>query len=283
MRQDNAQGFDRKHRLLEMPVWLGVPILGFVFSGSNISAQRFLLLCLSSSCVILHMLFFNDWGELKSLEVNKPRRALLLRVSIALLLFGLLFQSVLLPFKTLITLYLLGIIFSVLYSHPAFNLKESMAWSKILHILGIEILFVMGFAAFSPDLKRSVLVGLFFSFLFTSGHFVHECIDKDEDERNCCQSWATKIGVRKTFIAAITLFFISNSYLFWLLVIGAVGKVAFIMFTLPFIIHLKYLIKFNTISNFEVKTFKFYRREYRAAYASIVFICVVLKMFNVTL
>jgi len=54
-----------RYRILELPIWLGIPFLGVFLGGKPEPLSRFILFTIAVSLAMGHVLFINDWGGLK--------------------------------------------------------------------------------------------------------------------------------------------------------------------------------------------------------------------------
>lgn len=229
-----------------------------------------------------YVLLFNDWGDLKKNpnkitricikgSPNRTEKALLGYSLISFLISLILFAQL---DKLLVILALFGFLTSSLYSHPIIHLKESLFGSKALHLLGGEIQFLIGYLCFSSSMLNGALIGLFFSLIFTAGHFIHECIDVEEDRRGSIQTSATRFGIPPMVRAALTIFLFAHIYFFFLAYNNIVSWSDFCIFLLPVSIHATLIIQWkNNITITHEQILK-YRRNYRLVYAvsTIVFI-----------
>lgn len=270
-----------KFRIKEFPVWLGIPYLGVFTTQAPISIQRLMIFTLAISLAIIHLLLLNDWGgyrrnkhEFERFKViNQP---LLLKwlayCSIASFLLSLALGALLLNIKLLLILSFCGGILSYLYSNPIFHMKENLIGSKLIHIAGGLLQFLLGYLVFSHDIQRAMLIGLYFSLLFTAGHFIHECIDINEDSKGCLNTFAGRFDYKASFYVSMALFATATYYLYFIFNKGHVDAVLFYLFCVPVLIHAVYLFRFHLNINSPYPFLVNYQKTYRLFYGLSAFI-----------
>jgi len=270
------------YRSKELPIWLGIPTLGVFTAGPPFSWSRFVTFYLAIFFSMNYVLLFNDWGDLKKNpnEINRLcikgnhnriEKALLSYSLISFLISLILFAQL---DKLLVILALFGFLTSSLYSHPTIHLKKSLLGSKVLHLLGGEIQFLIGYLCFSSSMLNGVLIGLFFSLIFTAGHFVHECIDIDEDHQGSIRTSATRFGTNPMMHTALTIFLFAHVYFLFIAYNNIVSWRDFCIFLLPVFIHGFFFIQSKNNKLITHEQILKYRKNYRLIYAvsTIIFI-----------
>jgi len=264
-----------QYRWKELPIWLGIPTLGIFSTYAPITLERTALFYLAIIFSMCHVLLFNDWGDLiKNPHENNrynykgnitPFIQWLYWSSV---IFGLLcLLCYMLLSRKMFYLAILGIAISLLYSHPRTHVKESLLGSSFLHLMGGEIQFLLGYMAFASLDIRGLLLGLFFSMIFTAGHFIHECIDIKEDLQGQIKTRATCFGVTPILMTGFKVFFFSHFYWLCLAIFDIISLLAFILFTLPLFIHLFYFYNIRSSEIIERGFILRYRWRYRTVYA----------------
>lgn len=278
-----------KIRGRELPVWLGIPYLGFFSAELPGSFKKFLLFNIMIIFGMVHLILLNDWGGLKRnpLELNrydleKKRHSLLEKeiffaacvcVIVAFLSGLYLYSPDILP--GLIFLGFLGLLFSLFYSHPVFHWKESLWGAKVLHFLGGIVQFLLGYCVFGSSPKQGIIMGIFFSLIFTAGHFIHECLDEKEDRKNYIRTWVVQKSMTSALRGAYLLFFLTHIYLLILTLFHIVPLGMLLIFSLPVIGHIVFLQKYSDFTNWTYGHIKNFQKTYRMSYGicSCVYIC----------
>ena len=275
-----------RQRVPELLVWMGIPLLGAFSTGESISFGRFVIFVLALTAAMAHVLLVNDWGGLRRdpLEVKRYRHVAdgsaladtLRSGAVLTLLAALLCGLYLLPLRVLLVMACLGISISVLYSHPAIHLKEHLVASKLLHLTGGTLQFLGGYLVFSGHLSRGVSIGLFFGWIITAGHFVHECIDAEGDQAHDVQTWATRWGVRHCAIVGLLMFACAHVYLLILAELAILSWTDAWIFSVPIAAHAYFADRILREKDNLARTLWRYRLGYRTMYAlsSAAFVCV---------
>lgn len=215
----------------------GTPLIGAALSIDALTMNNMLdvaVIVAGNLCLVAHVFLFNDWSGIDG-DLNDPRRAArtfatkgLSRNEVGYLAMSLLALSLLLfamvgaaPF--FIGLAIAGL--SALYSAPALHLKGTPLFSSGLHLLGGALHFLLGYAAFSAVDARGLLIGCFFAFVFTAGHFTHEARDHEGDMLNGIRTNAVAFGKTQSFAAGLALFTAAYALLVGLAVCGFVPRV----------------------------------------------------------
>jgi 4-hydroxybenzoate polyprenyltransferase len=266
-----------RQRAPELLVWMGIPLLGTFSTEEPISFGRFVIFVIALTSAMAHVLLVNDWGGLRRnpLEVMRygpvadgTALADTLRDGAALtLLVGVLCGLYLLPLRVLLVLGSLGVGISALYSHPAIHLKENPIASRVLHLAGGTLQFLGGYLAFSGQLTRGASIGLFFGAVITAGHFIHECIDAEDDQVHDVHTWATRRGIRHCARVGLLMFVCAHVYLFILAKAGAFSWTDFWIFSLPIAVHAYFADGILGAKDDLPRTLRHYRLGYRTMYA----------------
>ncbi len=263
-----------RYRLQELPVWLGIPVLGLFLAEKPIVWSRLIIFFFAISFSMLHVLLVNDWGDLQKNpyeKVNLPSKANQLhlihcigKTSIYSYIICIILFSLLGPIS--IFLALIGGMLSVLYSHPSIHFKENLLGSTGIHFIGGEIQFLLGYTTLGAPIKEGILVGAFFSFIFVAGHFVHMCLDVNEDKKGNIQTWATRFNNFSILLIASIVFLSAHIYLLMLTIYAIVPLSMFYIFILPLIVHIIFY-KDLLRRNMTQRNIYRYRKNYRLVYA----------------
>lgn len=237
-----------RYRVLEFPIWLGVPVLGACYARGPFFDRIFVWFLAGTACFMAHILLFNDWGgmiknPLEAKRYNPDCKEILDK---NLLLYGAILCFALSVFfyvkvkPILVALLLAGGILSFLYSAPGTHWKERLLFSKGLHLLGGEVKFLMGFCAFSTDLIRGIMIGLFYAAIFVAGNLVHECIHLEQDRQGRLKTAAVGMGAGPLLGSAWFLFLATHGYFLVLATIKVITWEDCAIFSAPILLHLKY-------------------------------------------
>lgn len=261
-----------RSRLGEVIVWMGIPLVGAVTSEHFTLGKELIFFITAIFFAMMHVLLFNDWGDLRRESVMRPspHRAreilFILLAAISCLLSAVFFYASLVPLSTLLIFTATGVSCSVLYSHPFFHFKENVVGASLIHLCGGILQFLLGYLVFSNDMMRGALTGIFFAAIFTAGHFIHECIDLKEDESRDIKTRAVRFGVFPTLKVAVGIFLLAHIYLFFLVFGGLVTVDVSVIFGLPLLAHI-YFCQSLRVSNHSLqKKLENYRFLYRVTY-----------------
>lgn len=213
-------GRELRARLAELPLWLGVPIIGAAYGGDVVAPRDAGLWLGGQLCLALHLLFFNDWagivinpGELKRLGID-PGAAVdptpLLRFALISLAAGV----ALLGFVD-VRLGTLAVIWGALsgaYSHPRPRLKESLPGSAAIHLLAGEVLFVSGYLLTGEVVTQGAAVGIFFALLLVAGNLNHQAVDVSEDSGGGLRTAAVRFGAAASATGSAFVFVVAVSF-----------------------------------------------------------------------
>jgi 4-hydroxybenzoate polyprenyltransferase len=231
-------------RLPEILVLQGSPLLGASFAlrhGLTDSAGRLAVLVAANVCLVAHIFALNDWSN-HSADLRDPHKAAGVftargvgRREMAALTAGLLIVSLVL-FRRLGTATLviaLGIAaLSALYSMPPFAWKGRPLLSSTAHVVGGALHFLLGYALGSAIDRRGLVVATFFAVTFTAGHLTQELRDYDGDVANGVRTNAVTFGKRRTFVASLALFTLSQALLALLAIQGTLPRVLILLVAL---------------------------------------------------
>lgn len=223
-RNSQLARFFRAIRWADVLVLQGAPILGVAFSSPKAVAAMPVtaaVFAAASLLLMMHVFAFNDWADSRQREHHgaPPSRehmepTVLLSFSLSLLVASLTLFLLLSP--RLFSLAALIAALGIFYSHPSLNAKSMPIVSTLLHLVGGEFHFLLGYALFLPIDGRGVLIGLFFGLTFAAGHPVQEARDVLEDRHVGAKTNAVVFGQRPSFAASMVLFTVQYLYLFWL-------------------------------------------------------------------
>jgi 4-hydroxybenzoate polyprenyltransferase len=232
--------------LLQGSAWLGV-----AFASRDLTVQQIgalAILTIANVCLVAHVFVLNDWANLAGDRVDParaagvftargvaPREMSALAIGllvVSLMLFGRLGVSVLGAAVGIATL-------SALYSLPPFNWKGRPFLSSAAHVAGGALHFLLGYCLVATIDGRGVGIATFFGVTFAAGHLTQEVRDYEADVLNGIRTNAVRFGRRRTLIASLVLFTVSQMVLFVLAVQGTVPRALTVLVLLyPF--HLRW-------------------------------------------
>jgi len=189
------------------------------------------LLALANAALVAHVFVVNDWANLTADRVDPARAgrlftargvtpAEMIGLAGGLLALSLLLFSTLGPWVLAVAAGIAAL--SALYSLPPFDWKGRPLLSSAAHLAGGVLHFLLGYGLAGPIDRRGVAIGVFFGITFAAGHLVQELRDHETDVRNAISTNAVSFGPRRTFIASLTLFTVSQALLFCLAMQGLV-------------------------------------------------------------
>jgi len=239
-------------RLSEVIMMSGFFIIGSFFAIDEFNYStllKFTGLSILSIFIVLSVYSFNAAAG-KSQDINNLRLKNLKNLSpkvfyIVSLIFSLL--SLILSYilnKYAILLCLTIIVLWIFYSNPKNGLKQKAIYGTLVHFVGQILHFTIAWIIFSAFTLETILIALFFSIAFSSGHIMHEIIDYDADKKSGANTNPIKFGYKNSYIS-IVLLVIFNSF-FWasLFAFTVIDFNPFITFFFPSILHLLILISF---------------------------------------
>jgi 4-hydroxybenzoate polyprenyltransferase len=223
-------------RLHEVLTLQGSPILGAILAAhgpalSNLATA--VALIAGSCCLVAHVFLLNDWagieGDLR--DSGRAARAFTSKgadrdevrvLAMAVLVASLLIFAWLGPTVVALALAIAGS--SALYSAPGLHLKGQPIANSVLHLVGGELHFLLGYAAFAAIDLRGIAIGLFFGLVFTAGHYMHETRDHDGDLINGIRTNSVAFGRMRCFAAGFATFTLAYGLLIALALDGLVPK-----------------------------------------------------------
>ncbi|MEQ8189900.1 MAG: UbiA family prenyltransferase [Candidatus Eremiobacterota bacterium] len=261
-------------RLGEVFLMSGFPLIGTIFSFTEVSIESLLKICFfsfSTFLMFLSIYTLNSWcgyyydidnTRLSYMKNIRPGNLLILCIIFMFLSSAL---YLIISFK----LFIMGIICIFLwlsYSFPKIGLKHVPLAGTILHFLAQIIHFQMGYSLFQNISIQSILISMYFSLLFSAGHLHHEIIDFEADKKACIKTGAVFFGKDKILKISSSLFFISAMYLFALYEWKVLQYVELIIFITAYIMQVitQIYLKINMYS--EYKMYLKYRTLYRVYY-----------------
>jgi len=223
-------------RTAEIVALQGSPLLGFALAVHRASAETarpLAFLVVANICLVTHIFLTNDWSNMNT-DLADPNRvgksfmsAGVSRSDLAGLMIGLLALSLFL-FSELGVIPLCFAVaiagLSALYSLPQFNWKERPILSSVLHLVGGALHFLLGYSVGGVIDGRAVAIASFFALTFAAGHLTQELRDYHGDARSEIRTNAVTFGQRRTFIASLVLFTLSQALLCYLAVHGTLPR-----------------------------------------------------------
>lgn len=228
----------------------GFFIIGSFFAMHDVnleSLNKLILLCFMSFSIVFSVYCFNAAAGKEDDQYNVRLKSLWNITKKKYLLISLVFYLIsacLCIYLNPITLVLTSVIIGlwILYSHPIIGLKRKAIWGTIVHFFGQILHFNLAYLIFQPININSILISIYFSIAFSSGHLLHEIIDYESDKTAGLNTSTVVFGPR--FIKKIIILILS----FNLILISILGYlsifelIAFISFIIASTIHLLLLI-----------------------------------------
>jgi len=207
-------------RVREVVLMLGFPIVGIFFALEKITISvvlRSLSFLLATLFLFLAIYSFNsycgytsDLGNLRLSHIQETPQKRFLRICLVCMV-----ASLSIYFFLSSGLFLMGGISVILwffYSLPKIGLKNFPLLGTVLHFISQILHFQMGFYLLSPLSLYSILVAIYFAFLFAGGHIHHEMIDYEADKKSGIITGAVYFGKHNAFDLSLFLFFVSGLY-----------------------------------------------------------------------
>ena len=267
-------------RYREVLILQGAPLMGIIFSVGKLTARNLPAIALfgvAGFLLVAHIWSLNDWSDIyadqgdvnKSADVFSSKgidRCVMLWFSILLLATSLgLF--VLLGSQTFLIAVCIAFL-GFLYSFSGINAKGIPLLSSVPHLIGGLLHFLLGYSLFASIDRNAVLIAIFFSVTFTSGHAVQEVQDCDADRGKGIRTNAVVFGKKPVYLAALAGFSFAYCYLISLALAGIVPARLGLECLILFPLHLYWALKtfhkglaFERVSQF--------RNQYRALFALI--------------
>jgi 4-hydroxybenzoate polyprenyltransferase len=217
--------------LLQGSAWLGV-----AFASRHLTVQpigALAILTIANVCLVAHVFVLNDLANVAADRIDPARAASVFTARgvapremsglgiglllVSLMLFGRLGPGV---FGAAVGIAAL----SALYSLPPFNWKGRPFLSSVAHVAGGALHFLLGYCLLATIDGRGVVIATFFGVTFAAGHLTQELRDYEADVLNGIRTNAVSFGRRRTLIASLALFTISQFVLFVLAVQGTVPR-----------------------------------------------------------
>jgi 4-hydroxybenzoate polyprenyltransferase len=266
-------------RIPEIALLQGSALLGAAFRFRHLTVEHvapLAILALANVLLVAHVFVINDWANLTTDGVDPARAPSLFTARgvapremrglaagllvLSLLLFGSLGPSVL--------AVAVGIaVLSAFYSLPPFNWKGRPLLSSAAHLAGGILHFLLGYSLAGAIDFRGVAIGLFFGLTFAAGHLTQELRDYQADVLNTIRTNAAIFGPRRTMIASLALFTLSQLLLLVLAVRGTVPRaLAWTMLLYP--LHLRWSLQ-ALADALTPRSITRLQSRYRALYAAI--------------
>lgn len=274
----------RALRIKEIIGKAGFFMVGVLFAEPPITTHNFITtlhffaICLVNGVAIY--LFNAAFGyhhdktnqRLDDVRQLDKRKLLSLGTVIALIGFTWLFVfSPLLVLPALIV-YTLWIIYSIpkgLKGIPLLGVLSAFA-GQLIH-------FHLGYLIFDELSIESIMIALYFSWLFAAGHALHEVIDHDADRAAGLNTSAVFFGQRFMSRLSAALFLIAALYLLGIHLLGVISWTILAPYEAAFIIH---LFLWNRLRESKTETLFHYRRKYMLAYATATVVVAILININ---
>ena len=214
----------------------GSPLLGAAFALRSPTANQLgplALLVSANICLVAHIFVINDWSNLTA-DRTDPNRAVdvftargmrgheMFALAAGLLATSLLLFALLGPTTLYIALGIAAL--STLYSVPPFNWKGRPLLNSVAHLTGGALHFLLGYSLGHVLDGRGLVIATFFALTFAAGHLTQELRDYDSDVRSAIMTNAVAFGRRRTFVASVALFTLSQALLVVLALQGTLPR-----------------------------------------------------------
>jgi 4-hydroxybenzoate polyprenyltransferase len=211
-------------RPIESCLMIGFPLIGAFIALDSWDSFGWLVLkfFIATYPLVMYVYCLNSYGGREHDRVNErlnrnpavtgevtPREMLGLTFGGAFasgVLYFLWFPHCLLPWMLIIANW-------TLYSHPAIYAKSKPLAGTTVHFIGGVLQFVLGYAAVRPIDAAAVLIGVYFSLVFSAGHLNHEVKDHDADLAAGLKTNAVVFGPQRMFGVAFAIFTFAFLYL----------------------------------------------------------------------
>ena len=279
----NIKKYWQALRLSEVALMSGFFIIGSFFAIEEIDSTVFIkLLGLSalSFFIVLSVYSFNaaagktqDKNNLRLKNLWNFNKQVFLLISLVFFLISIVLSFILYHYAS--ALCFIIIILWVSYSHPSYGLKQKAIWGTLIHFFAQILHFIMAWIIFTDFIPESILIALFFSIAFSSGHILHEIIDYEADKDSGFKTSPVVFGIRNTSFVLVFILLINSSLICYLLISDIISIVAWLSFFPASLIHL--LLVLANINNIKLKAL-LVRNVYRSLYftAGIVFFVLIL-------
>ncbi|MDP8221902.1 MAG: UbiA prenyltransferase family protein [Candidatus Lernaella stagnicola] len=211
-------------RPIESCLMIGFPLIGtFIalqaWSGIGLLIVKFFI---ATYPLVMYVYCLNSFGGLEHDRINarlnmnpavtgevSPRELVMLSLGGAFLsglLYYFWFPNCLLPWLLIVANW-------TFYSHPRIYAKSRPIFGTLVHFVGGVLQFLLGYAAARPIDAEGVLIGAYFSLVFSAGHLNHEVKDYEPDQVAGLQTNAVVYGPRRMFSIAFAVFTLAFFYL----------------------------------------------------------------------
>lgn len=163
-------------------------------------------------------------------------------------------------------LLLINYVFWILYGSPLISFKSNFILGSLIHFLSGILNFLLGFVVIEDLNWNSVLISIYFSLLFVSGHMHHMSIDYEADKKAGMNTLSNIIGVKRTSQWSIYILILATIHY----IILAFNSIVLFRSLIPVffaaILHLVVYFYFKSkLFQFEMRIK--YRRVYRIVHA----------------
>ncbi|MDD2386252.1 MAG: UbiA family prenyltransferase [Bacteroidales bacterium] len=270
-------------RLNEVILMSGFFIIGGFFAITEFNkevAYKLIGLIILSITIVLSVYSFNAAAG-KSQDANNLRLKNLWNLSKSTFL---IFAALFFAFSIIISIYLniissiltvIIIFLWILYSHPVIGLKQKAIYGTLIHFIGQILHFLMAWLIFQNFNWDAVLIAIYFSIAFSSGHLLHEIIDYDADKNSGFRTSPVVFGIKRTSIVLLIILIINVFLISYLYAIETISLIAWICFFSASFLHL--LLLLLNIRNVKTKALLI-RNIYRCLYFASGIIYLALKL-----
>jgi 4-hydroxybenzoate polyprenyltransferase len=239
-------------RIKEVLLMTGFSIIGIFFIESSLLNKPKVLFysCICMPIFVLniyHLNFYADFEEdLKSSRIKKlvyfSKKYYLLSFFITTILLTVVYISFSL---TLMLVYHIILFLWIMYYLRPFRLKAKLFLGTLVHFFAGILHFQLGYLAFDSLNLYSLLISIFFALLLSIGHINHEAIDYENDLLTGIKTTTVRLGLKTNKLILVCIMLVAMVYWSFLLFNNVIFFFSFIIFILPFLPLIFYMIFFS--------------------------------------
>jgi len=232
-------------RVRESLLMTGFPFIGTLLSlegGRQASLPHLFGLVAGTVLLSLAVYSFNSWGGIVHDRLNHRMRdhplitGAISPATVLGLSLGCFAASTALFFFTVSNgTAMLGILIYplwIVYSHPRLLAKGIPVLSSVIHMVGGNLMFMLGYTWDGRLDRLGATASIYFSLLFVAGHLNHEVKDYEADQRAGINTNAVRFGREETMMASFAVFAFSYA----LIPVAMILKIVDPLITLPFVL-----------------------------------------------
>lgn len=271
------KSFFKKIRVIESLMMTPFFIIGFIFTLPRFNLfliLQILLLAIHFYCFIQSVYLLNSYFGRKSDILNSRFNGITLDDRRTQNFFF--FASLILFGTTILTdiffslhgkvFLIFNYVFWILYASPLINFKSNYIMGSLIHFFSGILNFLLGFAVASEINWNVILISIYFSLLFVSGHMHHMGIDFEADKKAGMKTLSNIIGLKRTSQWSIFILILATIHY----IILAFNSIVLFRSLIP--VFFAAILHLFVYFYFKSKLFQFemrikYRRVYRIVHA----------------